>query len=252
MPDELPPSTAPEDDATKAQTIRITLPPNPDLGSTVKRETVRIEIPAKSAPSFDSGANAPKKETTRISIPEAAPEPAAPTLAKPFTPPPPPRPPSQPGLTPPESGMPLPPQRPPSGVTLPPKPPSLAPARPTVPLKPAPSASGALPSPLKPGAPKKETARISLPADGATNPALPKATVKIQQTQPLINRPSIPLQPTRPSISDGQSKPSMPLQPTGGESAPDPLVNGLSIAALVLALGALTTVILAYLSSIQI
>ena len=44
----------------------------------------------------------------------------------------------------------------------------------------------------------------------------------------------------------------MPLQPTGGESAPDPLVNGLSIAALVLALGALTTVILAYLSSIQI
>ncbi len=249
MPDELPPAAAPVDDASKAQTIRITLPPNPDLGSTVKRETVRIEIPAKTAPSFDSGANAPKKETTRVSIPEVAP--ATPSLAKPFTPPPPPRPPSQPGMPPPQSGMPLPPQRPQSGVTAPPKPPSLAPARPTVPLKPAPSASGALPSPLKPGAPKKETARISLPADGATKPVLPKATVKIQQTQPLINRPSIPLQPARPSITDGQSKPSLPTQPSSGEVAPDSLVNGLAIAALVLAIGSLTTVILAYLSSNQ-
>src|SRR5436190_2005357 len=75
----------------------------------------------------------------------------------------------------------------------PPKPPSLG-ARPTVPLKPvAPAAptptAGAEPVVQKAATPKKETARITLPAEGAAKPALPKATVKMQQTQPLQARP---------------------------------------------------------------
>jgi hypothetical protein len=39
----------------------------------------------------------------------------------------------------------------------------------------------------KPVSPKKETARIVLPSDApkSSGPALPKATVKMQQTQPL-------------------------------------------------------------------
>ena len=83
--------------------------------------------------------------------------------------------------------------RPLSGTTPPPKPPPLS-GKPTVPLKPAPpvpqsgiaqqSGSGIV---AKPASPKKETARINLPTESSKGggPALPKATVKMQQTQPL-------------------------------------------------------------------
>ena len=80
-----------------------------------------------------------------------------------------------------------------SGLTPPPKPPSFV-SKPTIPLKPAPS--GVVPKPVpglsgiaaKPASPKKETARISLPTDApkSSAPALPKATVKMQATQPLM------------------------------------------------------------------
>ena len=74
-------------------------------------------------------------------------------------------------------------------ITPPQKPPSLG-ARPTVPLNPmrAPRnrISGA-PEPMKKSAaPKKETARITLPPKGS-KAGLPKATIKMQQTQPLVN-----------------------------------------------------------------
>ena len=91
-----------------------------------------------------------------------------------------------------------------SGVNPPPKPPSLG-AKPTVPLKPAPAPSGRArrakpphasrqrnppPEPVtqKAAAPKKETARITLPPKAA-KPAMPKATIKMQQTQPLVKQP---------------------------------------------------------------
>src|SRR5262249_20701876 len=104
------------------------------------------------------------------------------------------------GVTPapPSLGKPL------GGVTPVPKPPSLgggggAPAapRPAAPVKPAPApgplGGGPTPAPApvvqKAAAPKKETARITLPPEGA-KPSLPKATVKMGQTQPLVNRPA--------------------------------------------------------------
>ena len=67
MSDELPPSPA-DDDASKAETIRITLPPKPDQPTTVKRETVRINLPGKPAPTAPPLGGAPKKETTKISV----------------------------------------------------------------------------------------------------------------------------------------------------------------------------------------
>jgi hypothetical protein len=61
------------------------------------------------------------------------------------------------------------------------------------PIPGAPLGGGPTPAPApvtqKAAAPKKETARITLPPEGA-KPALPKATVKMGQTQPLVNRPT--------------------------------------------------------------
>lgn len=186
MADE-PSITPPEDEAAKAETIRITLPPKGD--QPVKRETVRINLPGKPAELSGPGtSSAPKKETTKIAV-EGGPTPLPPPGpggAKPFVP-------SAPGARP---GAPMPP-RPlgASGAAPPPKPPSLG-ARPMAPLKPAsapaaPSAPGApRPSePVKAAQPKKETARITLPPEGA-KAGMPKATVKMQQTQPLVRQPS--------------------------------------------------------------
>ena len=254
MSDELPPSPA-DDDASKAETIRITLPPKPDQPTTVKRETVRINLPGKPAPTAPPIGGAPKKETTKIVTAEldtapapSAPPPPPPSASKPFMPPP-PRPPSQ-------AGMPLPPAKPMSGVNPPPKPPALG-ARPTVPLKPAPAPSGAAtraplpmgsgiqsaPVTMKAAAPKKETARITLPPDGGSKPPLPKATVKMQQTQPLVSRPAPTLTQSSamtpaPAVS---SSPAMQM-----EAAPDGMVNILAIIALVISLASLAIVFLAY------
>ena len=152
--------------------------------------------------------------------------------------------------------MPLPPAKPMSGVNPPPKPPSLG-ARPTVPLKPAPAPGSAAPrAPLPAGsgiqaapvtmkaaAPKKETARITLPAEGGAKPAMPKATVKMQQTQPLVSRPAPALtQSSAMTPAPGMSSsPSMQV-----EAAPDGVVNILSIIALVFAFVALGVVYWAY------
>ena len=183
MADENPTSSAdPNDEADKKETIRITLPPKTD-SPVAKRETVRINIP-------DTGTVAPKKETSKVSLPPSGMM-TPPPMSRPSAPPAPP---------------PL--SKPMSGLTPPPKPPPLG-SRPTIPLKPGPS--GVVPPPApgasgiiaKPASPKKETARISLPTDApkSSAPALPKATVKMQQTQPLMKS-----QP--PQASSVQQQPS--------------------------------------------
>lgn len=176
MADENPtPSSAPSDDPDKKETIRITLPPKGET-PVAKRETVRVNL-------TDTVGITPKKETSKVTLPTsglATPppitRPSAPPIARPSAPPAPP---------------PL--SKPVSGLTPPPKPPSFV-SKPTIPLKPAPS--GVVPKPVpgvsgiaaKPASPKKETARISLPTDApkSSAPALPKATVKMQTTQPLM------------------------------------------------------------------
>src|SRR3954468_18353750 len=91
MSDEIPPAPSETaDDASKAETIRITLPAKPDQ-PTAKRETVRINLPGKPAVTAPAGAG-PKKETTKIPAPDDATTqiaPPAPGGSKPFLPPPP-------------------------------------------------------------------------------------------------------------------------------------------------------------------
>src|SRR3954468_4284543 len=71
MSDEIPPAPSETaDDASKAETIRITLPAKPDQ-PTAKRETVRINLPGKPAVSGPAGVG-PKKETTKIPAPDEA------------------------------------------------------------------------------------------------------------------------------------------------------------------------------------
>ena len=166
MADENPASsTDPNQEPAKKETIRINLPTKTDT-PVAKRETVRINIPE------EGGAVAPKKETSKVSLPSSGLG-TPPPMARPSAPPAPP---------------PL--SKPISGMTPPPKPPPMS-SRPTIPLKPGPS--GVAPAPAsgivaKPASPKKETARISLPTDApkSSAPALPKATVKMQATQPLM------------------------------------------------------------------
>ena len=209
------------DDATKNDTIRITLPPKSEQPA-VKRETVRINVPGK--PIAPAG-TAPKKETSKL--------PTTGSGAPPM-PPGPPRPPSAIGA---------PPSKPMAPGAPPPKPPSLG-ARPTVPLKPvappsSPGAPVAEPVAMKAAAPKKETARITLPPDGGSKPALPKATVKMQQTQPLGQRP-------QSAISSAPMIQAAPLAMQSAGGSADPTINPLAIAALVLSLAALATVYLAF------
>ena len=221
-----------DDDSTKKETIRITLPPKADQPS-VKRETVRINVPGTSAP--PPVGQVPKKETSKIPMSSIspAPAPAAPPISAPVAP--------SGVTTKPLSGPPAPPKlgsapvtKPLSSVT-PPKPPPLT-GKPTIPLRPAPPAgSGAMPPPppsgvrppappapgqsgitapgVRPASPKKETARITLPSDmpkGA--PALPKATVKMQQTQPLTKSPA-------PAISQAMSTMSVDSSPAKSDMA---------------------------------
>jgi len=181
MADENPATNPPQDDdSTKKETIRITLPPKGDAPA-VKRETVRINVPGTQSQPLSS---IPKKETSKITLPGGAtPPPAAvgpPT--KPLSSAPPPPAPASPAT------------KPLSNATPPPKPPPLS-GRPTVPLRPN-APSGAVPPAApsgmaRPASPKKETARINLPSDApkSSAPALPKATVKMQQTQPLSKGP---------------------------------------------------------------
>ena len=232
MADETPPAPSENpDDATKNETIRITLPPKSEQPA-VKRETVRINVPGK--PITPIGA-APKKETTKLPMVSSSegstppPPPPPPAGGKPFVPPPPsPKPPpSAPGVPPP-SVKPL------GGAASPPRPPTIG-ARPTVPLKPAPGGGPGAPEPItqKAAAPKKETARITLPPEGSKTP-LPKATVKMQQTQPLASRP-------QSGVVTAPVTTGVPVMAAG-----DTAINGMAIAALILSLVALATAYLAY------
>ena len=128
----------------------------------------------------------------------------------------------------------------------PPKPPTLG-ARPTVPLKPGPgTAGGPTPEPVtqKSAAPKKETARITLPPEGA-KPPLPKATVKMQPTQPLTPRPSAIQQ--APTIATTPA--AMTSTVSTGGSAADPMAGPLSIIALIISLACAALVYMAYAAS---
>jgi hypothetical protein len=250
MPDEIPPAPSETaDDASKAETIRITLPSKPEQ-PTAKRETVRINLPGKPAttPLPDSG---PKKETTKIPAPEPATQiaPPPPTGSKPFLPPP-PKPPSSLGT----SAL-----KPVSGINPPPKPPTLG-ARPTMPLKPAGTpttvakpvapGSGINPPPeavtMKATAPKKETARITLPPEGG-KPAMPKATIKMQQTQPLVKQPGATV--TQSSIQPAPALTTTSMSAVAADAGSDSLVTILSIVAIVISGLALFFVFLAYNSS---
>jgi hypothetical protein len=82
--------------------------------------------------------------------------------------------------------------------------------------------------------PKKETARITLPPEGS-KPPLPKATVKMQQTQPLVNRPP------QSGITPAPLTTAVPVAP-----ADDTAIIGLAIAALILWLVALASDYLAF------
>ncbi len=255
MSDEIPPAPSETaDDASKAETIRITLPAKPDQ-PTAKRETVRINLPGKPAATMPSGVG-PKKETTKIPAPgdETATQIGTPPASstKPFLPPP-PKPPGSLG-----SGVMKPMAPGGSAINPPPKPPSFG-AKPTLPLKPAP-APGAVAKPVAPAgsginpppepvtqraaAPKKETARITLPPEGG-KAGMPKATIKMQQTQPLVRQPGASV--TQSSI---QPAPSITTASAGSEeTAADGMVNILSIAALVVAAVSLALVFFAYSAS---
>lgn len=262
MPDDIPPAPSESaDDASKAETIRITLPTKEQ--PTAKRETVRINLPGKPAPTGQiTPGVVPKKETTKIvgagdmtqAETQAAPPPPPASGAKPFVPPP-PKPPSS------LSSGPL---KPVSGINPPPKPPSLGakPGPPGLPAKPAPSAAAAaatlIAKPPAPGgggtvepvtqkaaAPKKETARITLPPEGG-KPGMPKATIKMQQTQPLIRTPGATV--TQSGVSPAPALATTTLAPAMAVSEPtsDGAVTVLSIFALVIALVSLALVFLAY------
>jgi hypothetical protein len=95
----------------------------------------------------------------------------------------------------------------------------------------------------KAAAPKKETARITLPPEG-TKPAMPKATVKMQQTQPLVRQPSASAIQTAPAVQHSPASLN-----TGGVSTSDSSFNLLAIVALIASLGAAILTYLAYSSA---
>ncbi len=253
MADEIPPAPSESDDASKAETIRITLPPKQEQQA-VKRETVRINLPGKPASVPPMGI-APKKETTKLGggitpAPVSSIEMSETAPISRLSVPPPPKPPaapSAPSVPPPPSGI----ASKPIGGGAPPKPPTMG-ARPTVPLKPAPAPAptgvggGPTPAPMpspvaqKAAAPKKETARITLPPEGGAKPALPKATVKMQQTQPLVNRPAASLTPAAAVTTA-----ALPVN-AAGSAAPDGLANIMGIAAAVVSIISLALVWMAY------
>jgi hypothetical protein len=87
-------------------------------------------------------------------------------------------------------------------------------------------------------APKKETARITLPPEGS-KAGLPKATIKMQQTQPLVNKPT-------PMATTSGFAPAVVSSSPSGEPANDSAVTLLSILALVASVVSLGLVFMAY------
>ncbi|MGB8353567.1 MAG: hypothetical protein WCD79_06750 [Chthoniobacteraceae bacterium] len=217
MAEENPSGTpTPGTTVPKKETVRITLPSKPGDATGVKRETVRLgSVPPPPAapaapvtePAYDNSLKGqtiritpmsatPKKETTRVATAPIKPAPpAAPASSVPPMPAPPafnaPAPLGPPKPLPPSGALPAVKPVAPSG--MPPKPPGLAPKPPVPAMPPAPAAApaaaaavpsaAAVPTGLK-AAPKKETARIQVAPTGG--PTMPKATVKMAQTQPMI------------------------------------------------------------------
>lgn len=208
MPDENPTDQNPSSEPPSNETVRINIPPLAD-SQDAKRETVRI------GPT--TGGASPKKESTRILAP-----PPPPAIPKAFGGP-------APGALPAvkpmgTAGAPSMPAR--SGP--PPKPPTpLAAMNP-----PAPTMTEAPPVTVKPTAPKKETARIQVPPE--PNPAIPKATVRMQQTQPLVSAPAPALTAAAPAVINEV------------DTVADPLIVPLSAGAFVLSLIAAVLSYLAY------
>lgn len=202
--------------------------PAPDI--TPKRSTAPIQLPSAPLPP-----PAPKSATAPVKLPPAPVDvsrkttAAVPVVAAPApSAPPPPAPPAPRPLGPPPAAtVPTAPPRPPgapAAPVAPGAPPAMA--RPPVPSAPgAPRPPGAPPvapgaAPVAPGAPRVETGATTAPlragpakpgvsaprpagtaplaaAPGAGTGALPKATVKLQQTQPM-SRPSISAPPSAP------------------------------------------------------
>lgn len=212
-----PPPSSPKTSAVplKKETVRITLRSRPGEGAVQPREATAPVNPVTSSvapltppaprkatapvqlPSAPLPPPAPKAASSPVKLPPPAapaPSPAAPAATVPMAPPPaPPAPGAPPAMSAPAAPRPPAVPRPPSAPTAPPKVETgatTAPLAKTVPLKPVtpaarpPVGSGTAPMAAAPG---------GAPATGA----LPKATVKLQQTQPMA-RPSISAPPSAP------------------------------------------------------
>jgi hypothetical protein len=94
---------------------------------------------------------------------------------------------------------------------------------------------------VRAAAPKKETARITLPPEGASKPSLPKATVKMGQTQPLASRPA-----ATGAASVAKLAPAAAPALGAGGAPSDGTATILSLAALLISGVALVTVYIAY------
>lgn len=211
----------------KKETVRIDLPPSKDQSgsSPAKRETVRITLPSKPGLGTPVSGEAPKPAPSNMSqSSDSTPKP--PPAAPPAGIKPPPTAPKKP------EAAPVAQPANPAAQTVPlnkPAPPPAAPAKPA----PAAAAGSAEPS-------KKKTSRIQLPADGGkdSKSTLPKATVKLQQTQPLKR--------SGPSATPGSALTQQ--APAASEGGSDGLVTALSLAALVAGLVAFASQLMTYLA----
>lgn len=87
---------------------------------------------------------------------------------------------------------------------------------------------------MKAASPKKETARIQVTPEPKR--AMPQATIRMQQTQPLSQAPSAAVRTITPAATTATAEPA----------AADPLVNILTWAVLAVSLAAAATAYLAY------
>lgn len=186
-----PPPSTPKTSAVplKKETVRITLRPReesapeaaaPSAGETPRRTTAPVQLPSAPLPP-----PAPKIASSPVKLPPAAPPPAAFPAPAAATPPP-------AATVPLTSAAPAAP-RPPTAPAAP-----MAPRPPTVPGAAPRVETGATTAPLtKPAAPKPPGTVGTAPLTGAPAAGLPKATVKLQQTQPM-SRPSIGAPPSAP------------------------------------------------------
>lgn len=194
-------------------------PPPPSTPKTsavpLKKETVRITLRPREESSpvaVSSPADAPRRTTAPVQLPSAPLPPPAPKIASSPVKLPPAAPPA---ASPPPAAFPTPvASAPPPAATVPltaaapaaPRPPTAPPAAPMAPRPPVvPGAAprvetGATTAPLtKPAAaaPKPPGTVGTAPLAGAPAAGLPKATVKLQQTQPMA-RPSVSAPPSAP------------------------------------------------------